>query len=60
MTDLECAEFVELATGYLDGALDAETELRFVAHLPVCTGCERYLAQVRLTVRMLRRLDPQA
>jgi Putative zinc-finger len=33
MTDLNCDELVELVTGYLDGALDGETERRVTDHL---------------------------
>ena len=51
MSDLDCNEFVELVTAYLDGALDEETEARFVDHIAVCDGCETYLDQFRQTVR---------
>ncbi len=53
MTDLDCNEFVELVTAFLDGALDAETEGRFAGHLASCDGCDRYLDQFRQTIRML-------
>jgi anti-sigma factor RsiW len=46
---LNCDEFVELVTAYLEGALDAETERRFVEHLAECDGCDRYLSQMRTT-----------
>ena len=42
MSDLTCAEFVELVTDYLEGALDRETEARFVLHATQCEGCETY------------------
>jgi anti-sigma factor RsiW len=48
-----CQELVELVTDYLDGALDAETRLRFETHLRECDGCERYLAQLRRTVELV-------
>ena len=50
---MNCDEFVELVTAYLDGALDPQTERRFAAHLAECDGCERYLEQIRDTVRTL-------
>lgn len=53
MTDLDCQEFVEVVTAFLDGALDAEGERRFVDHLVLCDGCDRYLDQVRQTVHAL-------
>jgi len=46
---LNCDEFVELVTAYLEGALDPETERRFVEHLAECDGCDRYLSQLNTT-----------
>jgi len=51
MSDLNCDEFVELVTAYLEGDLDAETEQRVVEHLAVCDGCDVYLDQIRVTVQ---------
>lgn len=51
MTDLVCAEFVELVTEFMDGGLDPAAQARMVDHLAGCDGCERYLDQVRQTVR---------
>jgi anti-sigma factor RsiW len=50
---MNCNEFVELVTAYLDGALDPGTERRFVAHLAECDGCDRYLDQFQTTVTAL-------
>jgi anti-sigma factor RsiW len=60
MSDLDCNEFVELVTAFLDGALDAETERRFVDHLAACDGCDRYLDQIRQTTKTLGSLSPEA
>ena len=57
---MNCDEFVELVTAYLDGALPPETERRFVEHLTECDGCDRYLDQIRTTVRALGRLPEQS
>ena len=57
---LTCEQFVELVTAYLDGALDAHTERRFVEHLAVCEGCDRYLDQMRVTVRAVGTLPPES
>jgi anti-sigma factor RsiW len=57
---LNCDEFVELVTAYLEGRLDAETERRFVAHLAECDGCDRYLDQMRMTVRTLGELSTES
>jgi anti-sigma factor RsiW len=50
---MTCAEFVELVTAYLEGALDRDTEQRFVEHVAICDGCDRYLRQMRETVAQL-------
>jgi anti-sigma factor RsiW len=57
---VNCDEFVELVTAYLDGALAPETERRFVEHLAECDGCDRYLEQIRTTVGALGRLPEQS
>ena len=51
-TELPCRELVELVTEYLDGALAVEARARFEEHLERCAGCERYLEQLRQTVRL--------
>ena len=60
MSDLDCNEFVELVTAFLDGALDAETERRFVDHLAFCDGCDTYLDQIRQTAKTVGSLSPEA
>lgn len=57
---MTCGEFVELVTAYLEGELDPEVETRFGEHLARCEGCERYLDQLRTTIRRLGTLPPQA
>lgn len=56
---LDCDEFVELVTAFLDGALDQDTETRFLAHLAECPGCETYLDQFRHTIDTLGELPPE-
>jgi anti-sigma factor RsiW len=62
VSDLDCREFVELVTSYLDGSMDAQAEQDFVDHLALCDGCERYLEQMRRTSESLAELpgDPVA
>ena len=55
---MNCDEFVELVTAYLDGALDPATAQRFTAHLAECPGCDRYLDQIRHTIAELGHLPP--
>ena len=58
MTHLDCDEVVEQVTAYLDGALDADARHRFVEHLAVCEGCDRYVEQFRRTIGALGELPP--
>jgi predicted anti-sigma-YlaC factor YlaD len=51
MAELSCREWVELVTVYLDGALDDETQDKFLNHLAMCDGCRPYLDQFRQTIR---------
>ncbi len=54
MTDaepLDCDEFVELVTAYLEDALDPADRQRVLDHLDLCDGCSTYLEQIRVTVR---------
>jgi len=56
---MNCDEFVELVTAFLDGALDEDTERRFVEHLADCPGCDTYFDQFRQTIDTLGRLAPE-
>jgi len=48
---MDCDEFVELVTAYLEDALDQADRQRVLDHLELCDGCSTYLDQVRATVR---------
>jgi anti-sigma factor RsiW len=54
---MSCKEFVELVTHYLDGALPEADRVRFEEHLEHCVWCNRYLEQVRITIRVVSRID---
>jgi len=56
---MNCDEFVELVTAYLEGALAPLDEQRFVEHLAECDGCDRYLDQIRTTIGVLGHLPAQ-
>lgn len=60
MTEMTCQELVELVTAFLDGALDADTRRRFVAHLASCDGCAHYLDQFQQTIATLGRLPEES
>lgn len=55
---LVCREVVELVTDYLEGALPRGERRRFEAHLADCPHCTEYLAQMRATIRLTGRLEP--
>ncbi|MEY9929674.1 anti-sigma factor RsiW [Catenulispora sp. GP43] len=57
---MDCDEFVELVTDFLEGALPEADEARFIAHLAECDGCETYLAQFRQTIDTLGELPSEA
>jgi len=53
---MDCREFVEIVSEYIEAAL-AETErLRTEAHLAGCAGCRAYLDQMERTIALLRRI----
>jgi anti-sigma factor RsiW len=56
---LVCQQAVELVTGYLEGSLSGRERRRFEAHLVGCPHCTEYLAQMRETIRLTGRLEPE-
>jgi predicted anti-sigma-YlaC factor YlaD len=54
-----CAEFVEHATGYLEGTLSKREHRRLEAHLQVCEPCRVYLEQLEQTLRAARNAKPE-
>jgi len=57
---LTCQELIELVTDYLEGALPSPERRRFEDHLKGCTGCARYLAQIRQTIEIVGELREEA
>ncbi|MFH7595719.1 zf-HC2 domain-containing protein [Streptomyces racemochromogenes] len=55
---MNCNDFVELVTDFLDGALSEGDERRFIEHLAECSGCETYLDQFRQTIATTGELTP--
>jgi hypothetical protein len=49
---MSCQELVELVTEYFEGTLDEERRAAFEAHLGVCPGCDYYIEQLRVTLRL--------
>jgi anti-sigma factor RsiW len=50
LREITCAEFVEVVTDYLEGALDRRARRSFEAHIAACDGCDAYLDQIRATM----------
>jgi predicted anti-sigma-YlaC factor YlaD len=59
MSDLDCNEFVELVTAFLEHSLDPDSEQRVVDHLSLCDGCHRYFDQYQRTIKALSALPPE-
>ena len=53
-----CRDAVQLMAGYLDGALPPRDRARLEAHLADCPHCSEYLAQLRVTIDTLGRVEP--
>jgi anti-sigma factor RsiW len=49
---MTCQELVELVTEYFDGELPELERAAFEAHVAVCPGCDTYLEQMRVTIRI--------
>jgi len=59
-TEMTCQELVELVTEYLDGTLSESERSRFDAHVRTCSGCEAYIEQMRVTIRLLGKLSEES
>jgi anti-sigma factor RsiW len=55
---LVCREAVELMSDYLDGDLSRRDRRRLARHLAGCDACEAYLEQLRVTIALSGRVDP--
>ena len=57
--EITCAQVVELVTAYLDDVLEADDRERVEEHLVFCDGCSTYLDQIRQTIAVTGRLEPE-
>ncbi len=55
---LVCRDAVALMTDYVEGRLNARDLARLEGHLAACPHCSEYLAQIRLTISALGRVEP--
>ena len=53
---IRCAEAIELVTLHLEDALGDRDRRLFERHVDACTGCTRYVAQIRQTIHLTRRV----
>jgi hypothetical protein len=51
--EMTCQELVELVTDYFEDALSRRDRARFERHIGECEYCNRYLDQMRITIRTL-------
>jgi anti-sigma factor RsiW len=54
---INCRDAVELVTEYIEGVLDAGDRARFEGHLGCCDWCGAYVELMRVTVRVVGRVD---
>ena len=57
--ELVCQQVVELVSDYLEGALSRSERRRFERHLADCEDCTEYLSQMRATIALTGRLEPE-
>jgi predicted anti-sigma-YlaC factor YlaD len=57
--DIVCQQAVELVTDYLEGALSRRDRRRLETHLKQCPNCSAYLEQIRITIRLTGRIEPE-
>ena len=56
LSEMNCRQFVEIVTDYLEQQLDDARLAWTEAHLAGCDGCRAYLDQMRQTIAALREL----
>jgi anti-sigma factor RsiW len=57
--DMPCIEVVEMVTDYLEGTMPARRRRLLERHLTACDGCTAYLEQMRETISITGRLEPE-
>jgi anti-sigma factor RsiW len=58
--EMRCQELVELVTDYFEDSLSNRDRARFERHIGECKYCNRYLDQMRVTIRTLGRLPAES
>ena len=57
---MSCQQFVELVNDYFEGELSWREKRRFEKHIKQCMWCSRYLEQMRVTIRVVGRIEEDA
>ncbi len=60
LPEITCRELAELVTEYLELALSEAERARFEDHLHACGACQRYVSQVRVTIRSVHAIPRPA
>jgi anti-sigma factor RsiW len=58
--DIVCRQAVELVTDYLEDALSPRDRARLETHLAGCPHCHEYFAQMRMTISVMGRVEPES
>jgi hypothetical protein len=57
---IPCREVADMATEHFEGVLTGERLAAFTAHVDCCGWCRAYLEQIRITVRVVGDVPPEA
>jgi anti-sigma factor RsiW len=58
-SQLPCRELVELVTDYIEGVMGEVDRARFEGHIGACGHCAAYVEQMRMTLTVVGRIDPE-
>jgi predicted anti-sigma-YlaC factor YlaD len=53
-----CEELTRIVTEYLEGKMSLIDRARFQLHLGICSACREYVSQMKQTIRLTGRLEP--
>jgi len=56
---MNCDEFVERITDYFEDALAGEDQTRADGHIDVCLGCNAYISEMTVTLRLVAALPAE-
>jgi len=57
--EIVCQEAVEMISDYIEGGLPRSQRRRLESHLAGCDHCDEYVRQMRETIRLAGRLEPE-